>query len=255
MKIENIHIVGSGNVANFWANILVNNNLPLKSIVARNQISGQALASLHGIALKTDYNHFNPNDLVILCVSDSQIEVVSNAIEKGVICHCSGAINIDTLSKHYYSAVIYPLQSFQKLWQDNITQFPFLMEYNNRETKSVIEDALLKIIVNPQEIDSKQRLQYHLAAVMVNNFTNAMIHMSQDYCKLNNLDFELLKPLMSQTFDNLNRYEAKQTQTGPAKRNDLNTMNAHLLALANFPELKEVYQTMSDYIKSQYLNQ
>ncbi len=255
MKIENIHIVGSGNVANFWANMLLTNNLPLKSIVARNQIMGQALASLYGIELKTDYSHFNPNDLVILCISDSQIEVVSNAIENGIICHCSGAVGINTLSKHSHYAVIYPLQSIQKLWQDNIIPFPFLMEYNSRETKSAIEDALLKIIDNPQEINSEQRLQYHLSAVMVNNFTNAMIIMSQDFCKLNNLDFELLKPLMAQTFDNLNRYEAKQTQTGPAKRNDLNTINAHLLALADFPELKEVYQTMSDYIKSQYLNQ
>ena len=49
-------------------------------------------------------------------------------------------------------------------------------------------------------IDSIQRSKIHVAAVISCNFSNHMLSIAEHLMSKNNLDFNLLKPLIEQTF-------------------------------------------------------
>ena len=49
-------------------------------------------------------------------------------------------------------------------------------------------------------LDSSQREQLHLAAVLVNNFTNHLFAEADLICEQNNLPFDLLLPLVKKKF-------------------------------------------------------
>ena len=44
-----------------------------------------------------------------------------------------------------------------------------------------------------------QRLKLHLAAVLCNNFVNHLYALTERYCKMEGLDFQLLLPLIKET--------------------------------------------------------
>ena len=93
--------------------------------------------------------------------------------------------------------------------------------------------------------NSEQRLFIHIAATFANNFTNHMLSISQVIAKQNNFDFELLKPLIYQTFKNTISDFPIENQTGPASRNDDITIKKHLKALQNSPDLAKIYSFVS----------
>jgi len=89
-----------------------------------------------------------------------------------------------------------------------------------------------------------------VAAVMVNNFTNYIFAQAQEYCRQQNLPFELLKPLILKTAQRavLPDNNVWNFQTGPAVRNDNRTIKKHLEILSNFPAIKEMYQLLTQEI-------
>jgi predicted short-subunit dehydrogenase-like oxidoreductase (DUF2520 family) len=68
----------------------------------------------------------------------------------------------------------------------------------------------------------------HLAAVLVNNFTNHLATIAQDYLTTAALPFNWLLPLLEETVAKLKEQPALTAQTGPAKRNDQTTIQRHL---------------------------
>jgi hypothetical protein len=79
-----------------------------------------------------------------------------------------------------------------------------------------------------------------------------MIMATEEISEKGHLDFSLLKPLISQTFEKLKEVSATDTQTGPAKRDDLITINKHLELLKNDHELAEIYRHISYYISEKF---
>ena len=76
-----------------------------------------------------------------------------------------------------------------------------------------------------------------------------MFHISESLLKENDLDFELLKPLLGETIEKLNELSPAEAQTGPAIRHDKRTLNAHIEMLKNHPEYQNIYQLLSDQIQ------
>ena len=65
------------------------------------------------------------------------------------------------------------------------------------------------------------------------------------------IDFNLLKPLARETIEKAFYMMPELAQTGPARRNDVKTMQAHLEKLKENPELAGLYKQISGSI---YLN-
>ena len=93
-----------------------------------------------------------------------------------------------------------------------------------------------------------QRLKLHLAAVIVNNFTNHLYALAADYCDNEQIDFKMLQPLIEETALRLREHLPRDVQTGPAIRKDMITIDKHLRILSEHPALKKIYLQMTDSI-------
>ncbi len=72
--------------------------------------------------------------------------------------------------------------------------------------------------------------------------------------KKNNLDFEMLKPLIVETVNKMLDAGAQKSQTGPAVRGDFEIMDSHINFLNDNEKQAEIYQVMSQHIVDTYLD-
>jgi predicted short-subunit dehydrogenase-like oxidoreductase (DUF2520 family) len=100
----------------------------------------------------------------------------------------------------------------------------------------------------------EQRLQMHLGAVIVNNFTNHLYVLAQEYCNKQGLDFALLHPLIQETALRLQNNNPVDVQTGPALRNDAETIQTHLNLLVKNEPLQKLYQMFTESIRLYHKN-
>ena len=98
-------------------------------------------------------------------------------------------------------------------------------------------------------IDSKQRQALHVAAVFVSNFTNHMYKLGSDVCNENNIPFDILKPLISETADKITQLSPQKAQTGPAVRNDQKTIEKHLEFIKD-EDKKNIYKIITASIQN-----
>lgn len=244
-------IIGSGNVATVIGKKIANTKHEITQIVGRNKEKVINLSSY----LKATYtfNILNINktsDIYIIAVSDNSItQVAANLklIDK-VIVHTAGAIPKIILadsSENY--GVLYPLQSLISE-SSHLPSIPILIDGNNEITKQKLWEFASEWADNLLYANDDERLQLHIAAVFVNNFTNHFYIMAQDYCSKNNLNFNFLYPLIEETIVRIKTMSPSKTQTGPALRNDFETIAKHQKMLEKDPEMLKLYNMLSDSI-------
>jgi predicted short-subunit dehydrogenase-like oxidoreductase (DUF2520 family) len=85
----------------------------------------------------------------------------------------------------------------------------------------------------------------HLAAVFICNFTNHMLTGGKLVADKANIPFEIFYPLLRETISKAIELGPEKSQTGPALRNDLNTIEKHMELLSFSPELKKIYKEIT----------
>jgi len=247
-----IVIVGSGNVATVLGRKMLASGHRILRVVARNEQAGEKLAGLLGAQYSGDLAISNQDaDLYLVAVSDNVLPLLGQylKIKKGVIVHTAGSVPMDVLknvSKNF--GVLYPLQTMRAEIED-IPDFPLLIDANTPDTLTLLRDIAETISATVVNADDDYRRKIHLAAVISGNFTNHLFAIVQDYCRASGLDFKLLLPQIHQIVNNLASGHAATRQTGPAIRNDVETMNSHRDMLQSFPEIREIYDVMSTSIR------
>ena len=251
--IKKITLIGSGNVAHNLGAALKKSGFEIVEVYSRTLTHAQELAK----KLKADSTNLlleinRESDLYIIATSDNAITEVAQELDLGdkLIVHTSGSVGIEVLnktSKNYGS--FYPLQTFTRSHQADFSEIPICIEGSNKKSLHSLEQVSEQLTNNTIEISSTQRQKLHLAAVFVSNFANYMQVIGEDLCKEQQIDFELLKPLMKEVYEKNQLQNPSQNQTGPALRGDTFTINKHLELLKENKELSEVYQLISRLIK------
>ena len=113
----------------------------------------------------------------------------------------------------------------------------------------MIEKAAHSISNVVVPIDSHQRKVLHVAAVFVNNFVNHLYAIGSEICLENEIPFAILKPLIAETAAKIQTLIPSEAQTGPAKRKDQHTIQAHLEVLQNDNQ-KAIYRLLTKSIQS-----
>ena len=85
--------------------------------------------------------------------------------------------------------------------------------------------------------------------MFVNNFPNHLYALAENYCKKEGIDFKELLPLIEETVSRLKDISPSNSQTGPAVRNDEETIEKHLSLLHAHPQMKKVYEALTSSIK------
>lgn len=189
-------------------------------------------------------------DVYIIAVPDDSIPSVSEQIPvKGaLVVHTSGGVSVQALSNKNRRGIFYPLQTFSKNTDVNFRNIPICIEAAHETDLEVLKKLGSLLSDTVVEISSEERATLHLAAVFVNNFTNHLYHIADAITSENNIDFELLKPLISETAKKIEHLSPSEVQTGPAKRNDLKTLEKHLNLLKS-TRYKSLYQALTNSIQ------
>lgn len=251
MQKKKISIIGSGNVAFHLAQIFFEKDLLVEEVYSRNKIEGKKLAELVNANFNSDIKAVGLNtDIIIMAISDDAIPAVCKKLnlDTQILAHTSGIANTEDLkmaTKNY--ACFYPLQTFTKGAAVDFENIPILINAANSQTLSDLKTIGFKISNTVKEISDIERQKLHLSAVIVNNFTNHLFSLSSKYLAKNKIDFNLLKPLIQETVHKISNSDPITNQTGPAKRNDLNTIEKHF-SLIEDEDLKEIYKILTKSI-------
>ena len=251
----NIVFLGSGNTATVLARLMHQKGHRILQVWSRNAAKALPLATEVGADSINRLSDINPSaDVCVLAVSDAAVADVASqlSLRKKIVVHTAGSVSINVLkgaSPNY--GVLYPLQSLRKE-MSFIPEIPFLTDGNSNEVKVLLYDFAKTFSTQVKEAGDEERLRLHLAAVMVNNFTNHLYALTEAFCNKHQLQFELLYPLILETAHRLQSGKAMELQTGPARRGDEETIQKHLHSLMDTPSLQQLYQTISNSILEMY---
>lgn len=247
-----IVIIGTGNTATVLGKKLKEAGHRINQVYGRNSQNASELAyELDSVSTNYLSAITKHADLYIIAVSDVAIKEVAKELlllPKPIV-HTAASVSKDILrscTPHY--GVFYPLQSLRKGVSDS-PDIPILIDASDARTKQILSDLGHSISTNVVEADDEKRLKLHMAAVFCNNFVNHIYVLIDRYCVQEGLDFHLLIPLIQETGKRLNQSAPAQAQTGPAIRNDIETLNKHLSLLDEQPHLKDIYQLFTKSIQ------
>lgn len=242
-------IIGSGNVAQHMISSFVNN----KKIDLVQVFSRQKAAVSHLI----DSNKITNNladlvdaDLYILAISDDAISSVASQLpfENRLVVHTAGSVSMHSLDEKNRRGVFYPLQTFSKNRPLDFSEITICLEVENDTDYPILEKTAQVLSNKIEKISSQQRKSLHISAVFVNNFVNHLYQIGNEICLENKLSFDILKPLILETANKVMTLSPNEAQTGPAIRNDFQTIESHFNFLKN-ENHKTIYKTITQSIQ------
>jgi len=248
--MNRISIIGGGNVAWHLSQIISKTKeLQLVQIINR---SIKSIESFQKFAeITANFNEIKSTDIFIICVSDQAIAEVSAKLPKDILqVHTSGSVSMEVLHGNR-KGVFYPLQTFNKNSEVNVTDIPILLESNTKRDETFLFTIAQLLSQNVSFVNSENRLKIHIAAVYVNNFVNHLNYLAFNFLEKNKLNPKLLLPLIRETALKLQHINPYDAQTGPAKRNDVSSINTHLINIKDL-KLESIYKTLTQSIIETY---
>lgn len=248
-------IIGTGNTATALGRLIKQSGYSVLQVCGRTTEATRTLAESLDAAYATSMKAIDPNgDLYLMAVSDDAIATIAGqfSFHTKLLVHTAGSVSIDILkeaSRNY--GVLYPLQSLRKE-AGSLPVIPFLVDGNTGDDLTLLYDFAQTLSPLVQKAGDAVRKKYHLAAVLVNNFSNHLYSLAKDFCAGTQTDFNLLLPLIQQLPPRLNDYSPQELQTGPAIRNDQVTIDTHLTLLKDYPEIKNLYALFTKGIQEYY---
>ncbi len=243
----NVVLLGAGNVASHLTTVFLNTQgINLIQVYNRSINNITHLAKKTAITSQT--SQLKDADIYIIAIPDNYITELEDQLflKDKLVVHTSGSVDIKELKKNTNTGVFYPLQSFSKNKKVDFSSIPICIESSHKTSLLLLEKLAYLIANNVYHINSEQRKKLHLAAVFVNNFVNHIYHIGDMICTQNNIPFEILQPLIKDTAQKITTLSPLEAQTGPAKRNDTNTINKHVAMLAT--EEAEIYALLTKNI-------
>ncbi|MEN2755149.1 Rossmann-like and DUF2520 domain-containing protein [Capnocytophaga sputigena] len=247
-----INIIGAGNMAYQLTQAFHNHpEVQLQQLYNRSKLSPEFDA--FEIEKTHHLSTLRPADVCIIAVKDEAIAGISKKLpfENQLVVHTSGNTSIEAIDSKNRRGVFYPLQTMNKQTIVDFTKVPFCLEAENTNDFCLLQRLASLLSTKIYTLNSYQRRVLHLAAVFMNNFSNHLVYISQQICKENEVPFEILQPLLAETFVKLQNTSAYDAQTGPARRNDFLTITNHLAMLDN-NNYKEIYNIITKSIINTY---
>jgi predicted short-subunit dehydrogenase-like oxidoreductase (DUF2520 family) len=258
----NVSFIGSGNLAWHLAPALDNLGYIVKEVYSRNQKHASLLTQrLYQAEVRTSLDFSSsPSNLFIIATTDEAIPLVAREIvlpENAILVHTSGSQPLSALefAATDQLGVFYPLQTFTRSAKITFRDVPVFVECVNANAEKVLMTMARTLTSKARKIDSAERKTLHIAAVFASNFSNHMLTIAYDLMKKNKMDFDWLKPLISETFSKAQIMGPPGAQTGPARRGDLLILDDHLAHLQDEADVAKIYEIISQHIIDRHLDE
>ncbi|MEG1556032.1 MAG: DUF2520 domain-containing protein [Bacteroidales bacterium] len=249
--IQNITIIGSGNVASWFAHQASIAGIRIVQIYSRQLEHAQAIASIYQAQAIDHLKDLSfQSDLFLFSLKDDLYEDILKTIPTILpfAVHTAGSVSLKIFQHHAQNfGVLYPYQTISKTMDFNQMEVPLCVEGNRQETDTELLDFALRLSPRSYLINEEQRFTLHLAAVFASNFTNALYTIAHDILQKQHINWEIILPLLQNTLNKTRNLTPVEAQTGPAVREDFGIMQKQLASLDS-PALQIIYRMMSEYI-------
>jgi len=256
--IQSLALFGAGNVAQHLSKALHSKGVSFTQVFSRNLEHAQNLAKELKAEATDKAENVRPIDAFLFSLSDDAYSSVLEKVQasESLLIHTSGNLGLDLFEGHSQRrGVFYPFQTLSDGQKIDMKTVPLFIESNTTADLQSIEKLAKKISQNVHRISDDDRRSYHLAGVFTNNFVNHMYFHAKQICEREGLSFELLEPLMRETLSKVIALGPRQAQTGPARRADEKVLNRHYAQLEDHSDTQKLYQTLSESIIKEYLNE
>ena len=185
------------------------------------------------------------SELLLIAVSDRAIAGVAKKIPEtnAIIFHASGAHRSlrDGFSLH-------PLKSLRPVGEPSDLEGSLLVfEGNHQKTAKLIAKA---IGARFAEVSPEKKALYHAGAVFGANYVAAVLDIAQNLLRQSGVGEakEDLVALALSAIENWKQHDDARRFTGPAIRGDSETVARHISALAEDPQVQQIYKLLADSI-------
>ena len=251
-------LVGAGQVSRELAPVWAQAGHDILHVVSRTEASarplGEQLRCSWTTQLAEAAGALADAHVVVLAVTDGLIAEVAEGISgmvspQCVMVHLSGATPIEALQGP--RAVVWPIRSFNpQAGSVPLEGTPTVVEASDDRALAVATALASAWNGEVAMASGKQRAAAHLAAVMADNYANHMLAEAQEVLHNQDLPKTLLRNLvLGLTQGGLNG-DARQRQTGPAKRGDHATLERHRALLPE--DMRDMYDALAAHIAQRH---
>lgn len=248
---KRVVVIGTGNVATHLTEALLSAGLPVAMLFSRTPRHAAEAGQRFQLPYTSDWSEL-PSDAgyYIYSVSDTALpEVLERKLAPEAIhLHTAGSIGMDvfgaTKPRH---GVLYPLQTFSKNKALNFKDVPLFIEASSPEVLGELNQLASLLSTKVRTISTAQRRQLHLAAVYACNFVNHLYALSAELIRQEDIPFEVLLPLITETAAKVKEMAPMEAQTGPAVRNDKTVMRQQMEWIDDL-HIRELYRLLSESI-------
>lgn len=252
----NISFAGAGRVGGAICRALFHTGFTIDMIASETEVRGKSLADSCNALWTSDLLFPDTTNVIIVTVPDHSLKSVLDSLmcrPGTLVVHTAGSIGLDVFpEKIKQKGIFYPLQTFSDNRNVNFKDLPFLLESSDDQSSEIMNKLAESIGAKVYFVDTEHRRMLHLAAVFVCNFTNHMLMEGKDVATRAGFSFDVLVPLINETISKALKIGPENSQTGPAVRNDQNTIEKHLELLSYSPELQRIYNEMTQSIIKYY---
>lgn len=251
-------IIGTGNAATVFGRLMASKGHTITQVYGRDILKAEALAEQLKATPTADISKLSKNaDVYLIAVADKAVADIVKQLDVNdhLVLHTTASLSKNILKETSRSyGVLYPLQTLRKQ-MDLSTPIPLLVDGNTAEVTLKIEQFAATLSNTVVRANDEARVKLHVAAVFSCNFVNYMYLQSATFCKKEGLSFSLLQPLIEETATRLREFHPSEVFTGPAVRGDVATINKHLSLLEAYPELHNIYKSITEKITETVKNE
>jgi predicted short-subunit dehydrogenase-like oxidoreductase (DUF2520 family) len=253
---KNISFAGAGRVATAICRETFKAGFNIELIVSLSEQNGRSLAESCKASWSPELLFPRNTDIIIVAVPDHHLKNVLEKIKcrpDTLVAHTAGSYGLDLFPEHIKRrGVFYPLQTFSKERKVDFHELPILLESSDIYSSETLQNLAVSLGGKTHFVSAEQRMMMHLSAVFICNFTNHMLTEGKQVALKAGVPFEILYPLLKETVSKATDIGPEKSQTGPAIRNDQNTIEKHLALLSFSPDLQQIYSEITTSILKYY---
>lgn len=180
------------------------------------------------------------SDLLLVAVSDRAIAEVAQRIPEtpAIVFHASGAL---TALRGGFS--LHPLQSLPPVGEPSHLEDALLVFEGAH--RALAEELTLAIGARFAEVTAETKARYHAGAVFGSNYIALMLELAETLLGVGGARDDLVR-LAHSAIANWRAGEGAARFTGPAIRGDRETVERHIAALADRPQVARIYALLAD---------
>jgi len=258
MYPQHISFTGAGKVASALCKEFYKSGYIVDLIVSESEKNSRSLAEKCNASWSTELIYPDTTDIIIVAVPDQRIKSVLESLKccpDSIVVHTGGSTGLDIFPKRLKrTGIFYPLQTFTRERDVIFKNLPFLLESADENILQYLKRLAESLGGDVHYVDSEHRMIIHLAAVFVCNFTNYMLTGGEEVAGKAGYSLDLFKPLLAETIAKAFEIGPRNSQTGPASRNDISTIEKHLDLLSFSPELQRLYGDITKSMIGYYKN-